>query len=279
MLSLKLLSLLEVQKSAPSPYRKQAVLGEEQRVVFAEALTFRRHVSEVVRIILRHILPIVAEVPFDAVPPLKLKVGLLDLFEQSSIVPGSAVMNTGTVGSGAHRLELFTVLVFADVLRLVDFKKDVGGIADHISRFVGGKEDGAGAAESDNIAELGLPYRAEAGVVEPVFESHHRDDRLGLERGRALDEVLRFGDKEGQQQDLKLRRELVFPALPGDFHGKGKSLFPEDAIEDGGRHLFLVRTQLMNNPFFFHNIRYSFFLFFLGLPRTICSYYSFFDLW
>ncbi|MBI2852934.1 MAG: hypothetical protein HYX84_07540 [Chloroflexi bacterium] len=49
---------------------------------------------------------------------------------------------------------------------------------------------------------------------------------------------------ESEQQEIKLGGELIFAALPGNLHGKGKSLAAKDAVQDRQGYLLLVRTKL-----------------------------------
>ena len=66
----------------------EAVLGEEEGVIAAEALLFGLDVALVVGVVLGDGLPVELEVALDAVGALEFEVGLLDLLEEGAVVPG-----------------------------------------------------------------------------------------------------------------------------------------------------------------------------------------------
>ena len=80
-------------------------------MIAAEALLFGLDVALVVGVVLGYGLPVELEVALDAVGALELEVGLLDLLEEGSIVPGGAVVDGGDVGGCAHRHEVAVELV------------------------------------------------------------------------------------------------------------------------------------------------------------------------
>ena len=65
----------------------EAVLGEEEGVIAAEALLFGLDVALVVGVVLGYGLPVELEVALDAVGALELEVGLLDLLEEGMYRP------------------------------------------------------------------------------------------------------------------------------------------------------------------------------------------------
>ena len=161
----------------------EAVLGEEEWVIAAEALTFGLDEALVVRVVLGDGLPVELEMAFYAVGALEFEVGLLDLLEEGAIVPGSTVVDGGNVGGGTHRHEVAVELVGRDVLGLVDFEKDVGGGADDVASRVGAEEELSGVGQADATAMFDEIVTGEADAVEEMLEAAYAYLGLGLEGG------------------------------------------------------------------------------------------------
>ena len=85
-------------------------------MVLAEPLPFRLGIGQVIRVILGHLLPVVAEVALNAILSLQLKIGLLYLLKKRRIIPGGPIVNGDDVSRRPHRLELLGILVLTDIL-------------------------------------------------------------------------------------------------------------------------------------------------------------------
>ncbi len=228
------------EKAASAAQRQQVVLGNEQGMVFSQPLLLPPDIVQVVRVVFSHFLPVIAEMPPCAVPFLHLQVGLLDLFQQGSLIPGCPVMDRGHVGGRAHGFEFFVVLLLAYVLGFVDLQQDVGGGADHAGGLVRGKEELPGPAQGNHVTHLGTPHPAVAGVVETFLQPQHAVYRLGLKGRGGLDRAAAPGQEQGQEQHLDLGGEFVLAALARYFHGKGEPPAMQDAVQDGPADFDLV---------------------------------------
>ena len=90
----------------------EAVLGEEEGMIAAEAFLFGLDEALVLRVVLGDSLPVELEVALYAVGALKLEVGLLGLMEEVMVAPSGAVMDDSGVGGSAHGHEVAIELVW-----------------------------------------------------------------------------------------------------------------------------------------------------------------------
>ena len=122
-----------VDEPSIAGHGNQAILRAEQWVIATEPETFGLYVALVVRVVAGDGLPVELEVAADAVGAFELDVGLFDLLEEGMVVPCGAVVDGGCVGGGAHRHEVAVELVWGDVLGLVDFEEETGGVAEDVA--------------------------------------------------------------------------------------------------------------------------------------------------
>ena len=78
---LHLCHLPRAQETAAAMYRLEAVLCLKQGMALPQPLPLPLNVAKVVRVMRGHLLPVVAEMPFDPVLPLQFQVELLHLLQ------------------------------------------------------------------------------------------------------------------------------------------------------------------------------------------------------
>jgi hypothetical protein len=103
-----------------------------------------------------------------------------------------------------------------DVLTLVDFEQQVGGMADDVALGLGGEEKLAGAADPYGTALFARGDGCEAGARQPRPEASHADTTLRVEGWCALDGIDSVQHVLDQQVQFQLRRKLVLAALARD---------------------------------------------------------------
>ena len=197
----------------------QAILRAEQWMIATEPETFGLYVALVVRVVASDGLPIELEVATDAVGAFELAVGLFDLLEKGMVIPCGAVVDGGCVGGGTHRHEVAVELVWGDVLGLVDFEEETGGVAEDVAGGVGAEEELAGAANGEEVAVL--EFIIDTATPKGVLEARDADLGLGVEGRGGLDGAAAVMGGSGEQDGLKPGGEFVLAALTGDHDGKG----------------------------------------------------------
>ena len=155
-------------------------------------------------------------------------------------MPGGAVVDGGDVGGSAHRHEVAVELVGGDVLGLVDFEEDVGGVANDVAGGVGAEEELAGVADAEATAIFDEVAVGEAGVVEGLPEAAEADVGLGVKGGGGLYGGAAFRGVGGEGGGLDMSGQLVLAALAGDHDGEGEALTIAYAVDDGAEDLALV---------------------------------------
>jgi hypothetical protein len=139
--------------------------------------------------------------------------------------------------------ELFGIFIFVDILRLINFQKQMGGVADNIGRVLGREKNGTSFAQADDITHFGSPGTIESGVVQAVFEPLQRDNSLGLESRRAFDKLQGLIHIEGKQEPFQPGGDFILTTLTGDLDRKSEAFAIEDAVEDGVGNIKLIGAE------------------------------------
>ena len=197
----------------------QAILRAEQWMIATEPETFGLYVALVVRVVASDGLPVELEVATDAVGVFELYVGVFDLLEEGMVVPCGAVVDGGCVGGGTHRHEVAVEFVGGDVLGLVDFEEETGGVAEDVAGGVGAEEELAGAANGEEVAVL--EFIIDTATPKGILEARYADLGLGMEGRGGLDGAAAIVGGSGEQDSLQPGGEFVLAALTGDHDGKG----------------------------------------------------------
>ena len=227
-----------VDEPSIAGHGNQAILRAEQWVIATEPETFGLYVALVVRVVASDGLPVELEVAADAVGAFELDVGLFDLLEEGMVVPCGAVVDGGCVGGGAHRHEVAVEFVGGDVLGLVDFEEETGGVAEDVAGGVGAEEELAGAAYGEEVAVL--EFIVDAATPKGVLEARDADLGLGVEGRGGLDGAAAVVGGSGEEDGLKPGGEFVLAALTGDHDGEGEALAVLNATHYSFGYLQLV---------------------------------------
>jgi hypothetical protein len=97
-----------------------------------------------------------------------------------------------------------------------------------------------GFAEADDITAFTFPVTIVASIFESLFQTQHGNDGLRFKSGGAFDQILTFINAKCQQQEFQLSRQFVLTALAGNFHGKSKAFFVQNAIQNRDGNFFLI---------------------------------------
>src|ERR1035437_2829039 len=126
-------------------------------MIIAEAVPLTFDVGQIRGVVFGDLLPVVFEMASDAIAAFLFEIGLLHLFKEGVLVPGSSVEDSGDIGSRAHGAKFFSELVFADILGFVYFEEKMSGVADDVGGILGRKEDGPAVHKADDVALFGDP--------------------------------------------------------------------------------------------------------------------------
>ena len=154
-------------------------------------------------------------------------------------------MDGCNVGGSAHRDEVAVELVGGDVLGLVDFQKEAGGIAYDVAGRMGTEKHLTGAADAKEAAA----FENEVWVETLAYRrtSLRRDMLIaawGWKVGAAFMEAPPVSAKASEEMPLStLGGDFVLASLAGDHDGEGEALATPSTIEDGLSYPPLVGPQ------------------------------------
>src|SRR3990172_2884383 len=156
------------------------------------------------------------------------------------------VMDSGNIGSCPHGLEFLGVFFISDILSFVHFKEEMGSVSDDTGRTISRKKYSSGIAKLNGIPQFSRPLSSETSIIQPFFETGHRNDCLRLESRRALNQIPGFGHVKRQEQKFELGGKLILAALPGNFDAESEPLPTVDAVQHGDCYFSLIRTQCVH---------------------------------